>query len=791
MSTDQEDPARGRVLLASGPRTRSRSRLRPSWPSGPGIGLLAAASAVAGAVSGVHPTSVPWANAAWPALLAAAVTLAAGRGRRSVLWLAAWSVLGASTASVGLVVQALVGMGLAVAGHAHLGGRVRAPLLSAGAAAIAVAVLLHQARWGFHGASALLTAVAIGPVLAPAAIPVGRAVRRWISRWDPRWRRLALGAVLLPFLALLVSALGGWWGARELRASLGSARAGDVVGGSAHLAAAQRRFGVAHWLTEVPSLPLRLVPVLGQHVDLLQRSTGEGVSVSRAGDDVLAVGSYRGIKTADGRIDLDRMRALVGPVERARTRLAGARRQLRQASSPWLLGPARSQLDRFGGELADAGEEAALVEHLARTLPAMLGGDGERVYFVAFLNPAEERGGGGFLGSYAELRADDGRLQMARSGSVTELVAAAAPGARTLDGPADYLRRYGRFRPADFFQDVPFSPNFPYTGDVISQLYPQSGGIRLDGVLAVDPVALAALLRFTGPITVDGLDEPLTAENAAQVILKDQYVLFDAENGSDQTERRDLLDSLAERTFRALLDGELPAPEDLADVLGPMVDERRLQMYARRPAEERLLTRVGMDGSMGARSTDDYLMVSHQNLGNSKIDTFLFRSTCYRATVDPSTGRATARVRIELTNSAPASGLPGYVIGNSRGEPWGSNVMQLSVYSRLVTRRATIDGAPLVVVRGREAGASVATARVVVPPGETRTVEMTLAGTLDLAGGRYRLRAVPQAGYLPDDLTAEVATAPPSAGSAGQVLVDRPRAHWVEPLELSAPVPGR
>src|SRR6202035_2533486 len=89
------------------------------------------------------------------------------------------------------------------------------------------------------------------------------------------------------------------------------------------------------------------------------------------------------------------------------------------------------------------------------------------------------------------------------------------------------------------FQDVTYSPDFPTVGKVISQMYPQAGGDQIDGVLALDPDALSALLRFTGPINVAGLPTPLTAANAADVLLRQQYLSFPARE--QQTSRHDFL----------------------------------------------------------------------------------------------------------------------------------------------------------------------------------------------------------------------------------------------------------
>ena len=55
------------------------------------------------------------------------------------------------------------------------------------------------------------------------------------------------------------------------------------------------------------------------------------------------------------------------------------------------------------------------------------------------------------------------------------------------------------------------TPDFPWhRASAVAELYPQSGGQQIDGVLSVDPAGLAAMMRYTGPIEVPELREPLT-----------------------------------------------------------------------------------------------------------------------------------------------------------------------------------------------------------------------------------------------------------------------------------------
>lgn len=733
---------------------------------------------IVAAGAGATPTTVGWANVAWLLVVGVGSVLAASRAPfPTLLFMAIITTVVGSTGGLVSVLAGVLALAAVVGVHASGDDSRRRRLLGALAGLFSVWVLVRQDPWGFHGASALVAMVALGPVWWFGAGRRAAGSLRRLATWSPRRRRTAAALLVAPVVLLVVAVALSLWAASQVQASVASAGEGRTGEGSEQLARASAGFSVSHVLVSAPLAPLRIVPVLSQHLELLERTSDEGIAIAEVGTKVLDVANYEDLKRPDGGIDLEHVRSLVEPVDQAEARLITARRRLADSTSPWLVAPVQDRLGDTLAEVDQTVDEVDLIGEAARVAPDMLGGTGERIWFVAFVNPAEERGGGGFLGSYAEIRADDGRLRMTRSGSVLDLIGAAPPGARSIDGPADYVARYGRHRPADFFQDVPFSPHFPYTADVISQLYPQSGGTELDGVMSVDPYALAALLQFTGPIAVEGLDEPLTSENAARTILRDQYVDFDADVGDDQSARRDVLGDAASKTFRALIDGALPSPRALGEALAPMVHQRRLQIHARRPHEQHLIDGLGATGAMLADEPGDYLMVSHQNRGNSKIDAFLFRSTVYEATYDPGTGQVQATVTIELVNFAPAQGLPDYVIGNARGEPVGSNVMTLSVYSHLAAQGATVDGAPVSLTSGAEADARVVSLPVVVPPEGVRTVVVHLRGQLDPANGGYRLRVVPQATVVPDELSVDVRTSGPDPHTVGlrpMAVFDRP-----------------
>ena len=162
----------------------------------------------------------------------------------------------------------------------------------------------------------------------------------------------------------------------------------------------------------------------------------------------------------------------------------------------WQIPPVVDGVERFASELADAEGSARTGALAAEVGPALLGADGEARYFVAFVTPSEARGTG-FLGSYGLLTATDGRLDLAEVGRNKELNAAGPP-VKDITGPPDYLARYSRFEPQSTWENVTFTPDGPTAAEVMAELYPQSGGTDVDGVLRIDPAGVARLLRVTG-----------------------------------------------------------------------------------------------------------------------------------------------------------------------------------------------------------------------------------------------------------------------------------------------------
>ena len=242
--------------------------------------------------------------------------------------------------------------------------------------------------------------------------------------------------------------------------------------------------------------------------------------------------------------------------------------------------------------------------------------------------------------------------------------------------------------------------HFPYIGEVAEVLYPQSGRPPIDGVIAMDPYVLQALMAYTGPIEVPELGVTVEPDSAAEFILEDQYLLA----GDDgNAERIDAIDTLGHQVIGSLLAGALPVPSTLARDLGPLVAEQRLLAWTSDPDGQALFERIGIDGGLPTLGADGGFGVAVNNGGHSKIDVYLERDTTVTIEIDDS-GRRTLVADVTLTNTAPASGLPRNVIGNDFELPVGTNRYLISFYGPTIPTTVTREGELAAVETLPEAG---------------------------------------------------------------------------------------
>ena len=740
--------------------------------------IASAAVGLAGAIGavtrGMAPTGSPGIDVVESALLGAVVSVAS-------LWCPWWLLLGLATAGAAIaptwtVAAVAVGAGLAalgagMAGMAGIergdnGGR-RASWLG-GAAGVALVVVFTRLRTpGFHGGPSVVAGCVFG-----VASVVGFA-----RRFRPSRVAAAVGISLFGGLGasamLAVAGLGARVDltmARDLsQRALDEVRNGDFQTAKSTLVGATMAFRRADdQLRNWYSVPAAIVPVVGRHRAALLGLTGAGGQLSRDVGETLGAVNMERLKPVAGRVDLAELRRITPSLDASASAINRLRTVLNDSTADgWIAAPLRNRLQPLAVRAEKAASDAETARLAVRSGATMLGANGKRRYLVLFTTPSQARGLGGFAGNFAELTADRGQLAVTRFGRSVELFPKKVPSGIVVKGPpgwADTWARFGgRIPPTndmatDYWLQITQSPDLRDVGALVAEIYPQVGGSPIDGVIAVDPAGLSALLALTGPVTVPSLGRSLDSLSATEYLLRTQY-----QNFTTNVPRADALADVARATTEALLGtaASLPSPPEIAKTLSPAARANHLSMWSKNPAEQGLLARIGADNALPPFSGDT-LAVTFQNASASKLDAFVRRSVEYRAEVAPSNGRVRGTIEVTVQNNATETGLPPYVYGNKplTGETaFGETQLFVTVYTAYPVTAAAVDGTTAPVWRWTEHGRNATTAFIRTKAGSTGHVSFSLAGYLP-SGTDYRLAIRAQtSGTAPDRYRVAVRTA--------------------------------
>ncbi|WP_293235315.1 DUF4012 domain-containing protein [Mycolicibacterium sp.] len=443
--------------------------------------------------------------------------------------------------------------------------------------------------------------------------------------------------------------------------------------------------------------------VLGTAAEVLEPATSVGTSISP--DRLLQ----------DGRLDLTALRKeepTLSKISAAASQLDADARGIADPGFVSLLRDARSQLQRQASDMAKLLRNTALA---ARAAPSLMGADGPRTYFMGFQTNAEARGTGGLLGGFGILRFDDGRPTVDSLASNTELDKPFAP----IDLGPDYFEQYGFQNPSTDYRNSNLSPHFPYAAQVWKSMWAQQTGMNVDGVIAIDPVALSYLLGATGPVTMpDG--EVVTKDNVVELTESTAYTRFP----TDQPGRKKYLQDIASAVVKKIAE-PVHSPRDLLDALGKGVGEGRIAVWSSAPADQSLLEETPLAHAV-PDSPAPYAAIVINNLAGNKLDYYLERGIEYAA--DGCTGATrTSTVTVRLTNTAP-TGLPDYVAGIegfAKNAPVNvPNGTMLTSVRLIATQGAVLNSAlannqRVPVFRGIERGHPTFEVQVAIPPGKS------------------------------------------------------------------------
>ena len=422
----------------------------------------------------------------------------------------------------------------------------------------------------------------------------------------------------------------------------------------------------------------------------------------------------------------------IAPLAAAATKLTTADQEVKDAQSTIagidqraLAGPfarAVGQLQTELGTLAVTTDKAARIGRLA---PPMLGADAPRKYLVVFENLAEARATGGLFGSFAVLTIDHGKLSLADQGSVSRDIGKingrfepALPVPATL--PAAL---YGKL-PGAFSTDTNLTPDFPTAATLLAKMYQIRHQVTVDGVLALDPVALGYMLKGATPISVgDGIT--MTSGNITSTLLSKVYDLYP--EVADVPARDVFLAEATTRAFTAVT-GTSGNASSVVKGLTRAADEHRVLLWSSHPAEQRDLTGTAIAQLLPTpEASRPAIGLLRNDATGGKLGYYADGSVASTAGSCDDQGRRIVTVKAHMDYSAPATGLPAYVLGYAKAGPYvlRTNVMVFSPPDSTITS-VVVNGRPVPVVTAVENGRAVAMVTVDQKPAQRAEAVATL-----------------------------------------------------------------
>jgi hypothetical protein len=541
-------------------------------------------------------------------------------------------------------------------------------------------------------------------------------------------------------LAALVTFTVVWVGARALIARdelLGAVPLAGRIGSqalaggslSADLDELQARAASAASLTSDPIWrAAELVPYVGENLTAFREAASMIDQLSREAlppiEDLAGTFTIDSLSPKSGSFDLEVFVAAQPMISDALAALENADALAVRIDTENTIPQIGIAVDQVVDLVRSTRDTVRSVDTAVTLLPSMLGGSGQRNYLLMSLNNAELRATGGIAGALAIVKTNDGQIELGALSNANALGEFEAPVLPLSESEATL---YGDLL-GTYMQDVNYTPDFSRSGELAKAMWFERTGQEVDGVIAIDPVALGYILRATGPIDV-GSGITLTSDNATDVLLSGVYSSF-----PEPAEQDTFFASAMSQIFGALVGGGADG-STLVESLGDGVSENRIHLWSADAAEQEKIASTPLAGVVPVSAADSTAFGVYLNdATGAKMDYYLSAGIGIASAVCRNDERPNFDVRVKLESRAPsdaATSLPAYVTADGVfGVAPGNIRTSVFVYAPQgsVPFSVTIDGQEHAFVAAEDGTHSIAGVTVELIPGQQSEVSMKFVG---------------------------------------------------------------
>ncbi len=288
-------------------------------------------------------------------------------------------------------------------------------------------------------------------------------------------------------------------------------------------------------------------------------------------------------------------------------------------------------------------------------LPTILGAEGKKTYLVLFQNNMELRPTGGFIGSFALVTFQSGKLADI---TVHDVYTADGQLKGHIEPPTpirDYLGEANWW-----LRDSNWNPDFSISAQRAEWFLEKEMDRKVDGVIGIDLEVAKSILEQTGPVQLTDINETIDYKNMYDKI---QYeVESDFFPGSQR--KANILISLTKALLSKLTQIQGDNSAKLAQEVFTNLKQKHLQIYLHDGESQKGIVKAGWAGELKTtkclqKNCQNLLVaVNEANVGVNKANYFIERNMQLATKVEGTTIKNSLYVNI-INNAVPALGLKG------------------------------------------------------------------------------------------------------------------------------------